>query len=310
MIKIWKHNAGSLHQTAILERNCWLQVTDPGELEIDSLVREYGIERDVILDVLDTDERSRFEKSHNFTLIIYRIPLKGDDAVPYRTVPIGIILIDGLIITIGAKEPEVFERMQSRPAEGYSLDDPGSFVRRVMTHTAADYLRFLKEINRKTTCIEQDLQKSIRNHELIQLLDMEKALVFFTTSLKSNELVIEKMRKGVWKNLAGDEADIMEDIVTENQQAIEMASIYSNILSGMMDAFASVISNNLNSVMKRLTMISIALMIPTLFASLYGMNLAHLPFSASRFAFPAIAFISVVAAILGTWIFSRIGKLK
>ena len=311
MITIWKQKDNQLHRSAILERACWLQVTSPSDLEVDSLGREYGIDAETILDILDIDERSRYESFPEYRLIIYRVPLKSSESqIPYRTIPLGIVLVDGLIITVCSEEPVFIERVHHQSAERYCLARPNSFVHHLMARAAAEYLRFLKDINRKTSGVEKDLQKSIRNNELIRLLDMEKALVHFTTSLKSNELVIDKMCKGAWKGLAEGEMDVLDDVITENRQAIEMANIYSNILSGMMDAFASVISNNLNTVMKRLTSISIALMIPTLFASLYGMNLSHLPFSRSPFAFLGIASISVVAAVLGSWLFTRAGKLR
>ena len=315
MIKIWKQNGNSLCRSAILERDCWLQVTAPTPLEKESLTREYGIEEETIKDILDIDERSRFEREdaegRGYLLIIYRVPFcSGDAPVPYYTVPMGIILVDGLTITVCAEEPGFIRALQSKTPRDFHLDKPFSFVLQLIRSAAVTYLSFLKEINRKTGGVEQDLQKSIKNTELIRLLNMEKSLVYFTTSLKSNALVIDKMRKGVWNGLDNDAEDLLEDVITENLQAIEMANIYSNILSGMMDAFASVISNNLNTVMKRLTMISIALMIPTLFASLYGMNLVHLPFSGSPFAFIGIAGVSVVSAVLGSLFFLRTGRIK
>jgi magnesium transporter len=166
------------------------------------------------------------------------------------------------------------------------------------------FLRYLKDINRKTAIVEKDLQQSVKNNELIQLLTLEKCLVYFTTSLKSNELLMTKMSKPQVMRFKETEMDFLEDCLTENEQAIEMANVYSNILSGMMDAFASVISNNLNVVMKRLTTISLILMIPTLIASLYGMNV-HLPFMASRFAFAGIMGSSIILSVVIAFIFRK-----
>lgn len=298
-------------QSAILERGSWLQVVDPTPLEITSLEREYGVEPETIHDILDVDERSRSEREESHSIIIYRVPTYSADArVRYHTIPIGIILVEGLTITVSGGEPEFIKRIQERPIRGFHLADQVSFVLHMFQQAAATYLRYLKEINRKSSVVERDLQRSIRNTELVNLLDMEKSLVYFTTSLKTNELLIDKLRKTWWKVLGEAEGDLLEDVITENRQAIEMTNIYSNILSGMMDAFASVISNNLNTVMKRLTMISIALMIPTLFASLYGMNLSHLPFSRSPIAFVGIVAISVVASILGTVFFAKSGRFR
>ena len=311
MIKIWKQRELAIAESAILERGSWLQVVDPTPLEIASLEREYGILPDLIHDILDIDERSRSERETEHSLIIYRVPTFAPQArVPYHTIPIGIILAEDLTITISAVEPEFLKRIQEKPVRGFNLYDQVSFVLHLFQQAAAMYLRYLKEINRKSSEVERDLHRSIRNTELVTLLDMEKSLVYFTTSLKSNELLIDKLRKTWWKALGEAEEDLLEDVITENRQAIEMANIYSNILSGMMDAFASVISNNLNTVMKRLTMISISLMIPTLFASLYGMNLIHLPFSKSPIAFFGIIAVSVVSSIVGTLFFARSGKIK
>ena len=311
MIKIWKQNDVSIVQSAILERGSWLQVIDPTPLEIASLEREYGVYPVEIKDILDVVERSRSVREADHSLIIYRVPTHSAHArVQYHTIPIGIILVEGLTITISAGEPEFLKKIQGNPIRGFSLANQVSFVLHLFQQAAAMYLRYLKEINRKSSEVERDLQRSIRNNELVNLLDMEKSLVFFTTSLKSNELLIDKLRKTWWKALDETEVDLLEDVITENRQAIEMANIYSNILSGMMDAFASVISNNLNTVMKRLTMISIALMIPTLFASLYGMNLSHLPFSRSPLAFLGIVVVSVLASILGALFFAKSGRFK
>ena len=171
------------------------------------------------------------------------------------------------------------------------------------------YLKYLKETNRQSSAIEKDLQKSVRNNELIRLLTIEKSLVYFTTSLRANGLLIDKLQKRNVFRQTEDITDLLEDVITENQQAIEMANVYSNILSGMMDAFASVISNNLNVVMKRLTMISIILMIPTLFASIYGMNI-DLPWQNSPLAFTGIIGVSIVAAGLGILLFTRSSMME
>ena len=309
MIKIWKQNNDSITQSAILERDCWLQVTDPSQLEIESLEREYGIEPDVVHDILDADERSRTEREERYNLIIYRVPAQSmGKSVPYVTVPLGIILVKNLVITICSRELELINSITDGKKNRIDLSNQKIVVLRLFQQTAAIYHRYLKEINRRTTGIEQDLQRSIKNIELIGLLDIEKSLVYFTTSLRSDELVVDKLTKMFLRDLKETELDLLEDVVTENKQAIEMANIYSNILSGMMDAFASVISNNLNTVLKRLTMISIVLMIPTLLASLYGMNLVHLPFSKSPLSFVGIIGVSFVIAVLATLVFARMSS--
>ena len=306
MISIWKENgSGGLVQTAILEHTCWIQVVAPSAMEIETLHREYHIHPDIISDILDIDERSRCEREEDYTLIIARVPVPAPDkAVPYHTIPLGIILVRDLIITIALADTELLKELSENRVKNVSLAAPKTFVLRLMQRSTMHYLRYLKEINRKTAAIEEDLHRSIKNVELVRLLAMEKSLVYFTTSIRSNDLLLEKLNKTVLTGLTEMQADLFEDVTIENRQALEMAHIYSNILSGMMDAFASVISNNLNVVMKRLTMISIILMIPTLFASLYGMNVG-LPLQSSPWAFWAIVGASGVVSALGMLVFLR-----
>ena len=236
-----------------------------------------------------------------------RIPVyEAEKEVPYFTVPLGIIILKDLIITVCMKDNPIIQDLMENRIRNFELYNKKMFILHVLLRSANYYLRFLKEINRQTNMIERDLQKSVKNNELIRLLEIEKSLVFFTTSIRSNELLMAKLQKTNFFDLAlsESESDLLEDVLTENKQAIEMANIYSNILSGMMDAFALVISNNLNVVMKRLTSISIILMIPTLLASLYGMNV-DLPFQGSPFAFLGIAFASIILSVSGVIFFMR-----
>lgn len=305
MIRIWKQRETGVVQSAILEKNCWIEVTKPDSLEIETLEREYGIERDFINDVLDIDERPRSEREEGAELIIFRIPVYDPEReVPYFTVPLGVVLARELIITICSMETDLVGDFRNNRVKNIAFYNFHHFLLQLFLRGIMYYLRYLKEINRQTSTIEKELQQSVRNTELIRLLTLEKSLVYFTTSLRANELLIQRLqRRNAFKENE-EITDLSEDVVTENRQAIEMANVYSNILSGMMDAFASVISNNLNVVMKRLTMISIILMIPTLFASLYGMNV-QLPWQGSRFAFIGIVGVSVIFAAIGTLLFMK-----
>ncbi|MDR2588873.1 MAG: magnesium transporter CorA family protein, partial [Spirochaetales bacterium] len=217
---------------------------------------------------------------------------------------VGIIFFNSMVITVCLRENEIISDMLSGRGRRFSTADCKTFLLAFFSRVSFYFLRHLKDINRRTALAERELQKSVKNTELIHLLTLEKSLVFFTTSLKSNEFLIDRICKSNILRLSGDEADLLDDVVTENRQAIEMANIYSNILSGMMDAFASVISNNLNVVMKHLTSISLILMLPTLIASIYGMNVA-LPFQDSPFAFLATLGVSAVFASVSILIFWR-----
>jgi magnesium transporter len=305
MISIWKQGEREIVRTAILEPDCWVHVSAPTPIEVQTLQREHGIPADVIQDILDPDERSRSERDNGYHLIILRIPAHDPQGeVPYYTLPLGIVLLPKLIITICARENELVEDISANRVRNLCLTDRLSFVLRLMLRATNSYLRYLKELNRKSAQIEHDLRVSVKNVELVYLLNLEKSLVYFTTSLKSNELLTDKLQKSLFVNLDEARSDLLEDVVTEGKQAIEMANIYSNILSGMMDAFASVISNNLNVVMKRLTAISLILMIPTLIASLYGMNVA-LPFQHSALAFLGIVAASVLLSVGSVFFFLR-----
>ena len=297
MITFWKRREDQIIKSALLEKSCWVEVTAPTPLETESLHAEHSIPPDLIQDILDADERPRLEREDSARIIILRVPVHrpGQD-VAHTTIPLGIVVLDELIVTVCAEECEVLNTLRTRYAKSLDVGEPRRFALKLFLHVATYYLRYLKEINKQTTVVEKELQRSIRNTELVRLLNLEKSLVFFTTSLKGNELLLQKLQKTFLAGSSEDEVDELEDVVTENRQAIEMANIYSNILSGMMDAFASVISNNLNVVMKRLTMISVVLMVPTLIASLYGMNLRVLPFAQSPWAFAGILGASALLA--------------
>jgi magnesium transporter len=310
VITIYKQTAKTITRTAILEKNSWLRVTAPTDIEIETLMREYGLPADTISDILDLDERPRYEREDGYQLIILRVPIYEEHAeVPYRTLPLGIVLLPDLIVTIGPRETDFLVPFFENRVRGLDLSDPTSFVLHLLHQAARSYLRHLKEINRQTGRIEKDLQRSIKNNELIGLLAMEKSLVYFTTSLKGNDMLIHKLQRAQLRQPTELQEDLCEEVITENRQAIEMADIYSNILSGLMDAYASVISNNLNVVMKRLTTISIVLMIPTLFASLYGMNV-RLPLQGSPLAFAGIVGVSVLGSLLGAMLLMRRRALR
>jgi magnesium transporter len=284
----------------------WINLTGPNLTELREIEEKYNILPDTLSDLLDTDELSRVEKEDNYILVIMRIPLhKPEGEIPYTTIPLGILFTGSTVITISTAENEIIKDFCENKVRGFTLVSRSSFLLHLFVRTATYYLRYLKEINRHTASIQKELQRSVENRELIELLSYEKALVFFTTALKSNELLIDKIHRPLFFSFSEDEQDLYEDCVTETRQAIEMSNIYSNILSGMMDAFASVISNNLNVVMKRLTVINLILMVPTLIASIFGMNV-ELPLQHLSWAFLAVIGLSAGLSILGTLFLRRL----
>ncbi len=299
MTTIRKNDGARLVALEKAEKNCWIDVCDPTREELARFEAEYRINPEHLQDILDVDEQARIEKEDEYTLLIVRLPVyDARFEVTFYTVPCGIFLFADRVVTICQTDCEALEEFRSGKARGLDVRNKSAFVLHLFGRAAIVYLRYLKDINRRTAVIERELQRSVKNHELTQLLAFEKSLVFFTTSLKSNEIVLEKLQATKTIRFKEDETELLEDVLTDNKQAIEMANIYSDILSGMMDAFASVISNNLNMQMKRLTIISIALMIPTLIVSMFGMNV-KVPFESHPEAFFIIAGLCAAAGVFG-----------
>lgn len=306
MLKIYKSFAGYIGIPEA-EKGCWVNVSQPSTEEINRLKNEFKIPNDIIRDILDIDERPRIEFDDEWSLVIIRIPVTGaGNGLLFHTVPLGIFMTADTSITLCSTYNEVLPIEQpSLYREQYQqVNDAFNFILKLFLRSATVYSNYLKQINQQTSNIEQDLEKSIRNRELNRLLKMEKCLVFFITSLKSNELVLSKLRYSKRNSLSELNEDLLEDAIIENKQALEMAKIYSDIQAGMMDAFASVISNNLNVVMKQLTSISIILIIPTLVASVYGMNVPN-SLENSKWAFPGIIAFSILMSFAGVLTFRK-----
>ncbi|NOY09715.1 MAG: magnesium transporter CorA family protein [Spirochaetes bacterium] len=306
MIRIYRKNKETLEQLNNIDKDCWINLVNPQKEELEELSKSLNIPHDFLTDPLDPDERSRIETDEGSTLIILRVPqFQGTDAeISFVTLPVGIIIKDDSLITLYPRENEIIEDFIKGKVKSFSTSNKNRFILQIFLRTAIIYLKHLKEINKRTNGIEKELHKSMKNEELIKLLNMEKSLVYFTTSLRSNEIMMERLLKIKILKMKPDDIDFLEDAIVENKQAIEMANIYSNILSGMMDAFASVISNNLNVVMKYLTAITIILMLPTLVASFYGMNV-NLPLEKSPYAFLFTIGISLILSITGVIIFIK-----
>ena len=306
IISIYKTTEEGLVKKETYESECWIHVVNPDQKEIEELVSWFNIPSDFLTDPLDVDERARVEREEGSTLVLLRTPRReGPQAdIPFTTLPVGIILTHNIVITISVLDVDVIAEFLSGRVKNFSTVNRTRFVLLLFIRTALMFLRYLKDINRMSGNVERELHKALKNEQLIKLLNLEKSLVFFITSLRSNALMVEKFNSMGWIEMDEEDRDIFEEVVIENKQAIEMANIYSSILSGMMDAFASVISNNLNVVMKLLTTVTIILMIPTLVASIYGMNL-DLPFQHSPYAFWITMGITAVLSVIGIGIFWR-----
>ena len=249
---------------------------------------------------LDYEEQARIDVEDDMTLFVVDVPIIEDDSdgKSYSTMPLGMIVVrDEFFITVSLRKNRIIDSFEKWRVKGMFTYKKTRFLIQILYLNASYYLNDLKKINRQTERTVQALQKSMRNKELIQLLNVEKSLVYITTSLKANELVMEKTARGKILKSYEEDDDILEDAIIENRQAIEMGKIYSDILSGTMDAYASVISNNLNVVMKLLASITIVLSLPTLIASIWGMNVP-LPFSNDIHGFAIVTGISILISII------------
>ena len=299
---IHKTVEGRMTALDTIKEGCWINLTDPNEEELRAVSETLNVEPDFLRAALDEEETSRIDTEEGQTLIIIDTPVveKSDSAVVYSTLPLGIIVTQSSIITVSLRDSLVIRDFEDGLVKGVSTNEKTSFILHILLRVAKRYLQYLKQIDKIYNHMERQLYKTQRNKELIQLMDLEKSLVYFNTSLKANEVTLEKILRGRIVTLYEEDQDLLEDVLIEIRQAIEMANIYSSIISGMMDAFASVISNNLNVIMKVLTSITILLTIPNIVFSFYGMNVAGLPLD-HFWWFPltiSVGLIAVIAIIL------------
>ena len=305
MIRYYHKENNRLEELNTMQPGCWINIAPPFNIvELESLAELLDIDIDYLTDPLDIDERSRFESSDDIKLIVVNTPVLNDNTTEertlYITVPIGIVLMPEHIITISSYENSVLQSFTDTKVRGFNPKDRTLFLLQMLEQNVYAYLRCLKDINVRRNVIEQEVYESSKNSDLKKLLNLEKSLVYFVTELTTISQIMLKMQRTDFLGIKQDEEkmDLLEDIIIDNSQAQEMANIYSNILGGTMEALASMISNNLNEVMKRLTVITIVLMVPTLVASFYGMNV-HLPGMDSPYAFfYLLGIASVISTVL------------
>lgn len=309
MVKIFKTAESGVLQIENFEPGCWVAMTNPTAEELHEVATRYDIDATDMRAPLDEEERSRIDVEDNYTLILVDIPTieERNEKDWYGTIPLSIVLCDDTIITVCLEDTPVLTAFMDGRVRNFYTHMKTRFIFQILYRNATLYLNYLRIIDRRSDSIEQKLHEATRNKELIELLELEKSLVFFTTSLKANEIVLEKLLKFSAIKKYPEDEDLIEDVIVENKQAIEMANIYSGILNGTMDTFASVISNNQNSVMKFLTTITIVLSIPTMIASFYGMNVKSfsMPFADSEWGFPIVIGISLIISLIIAFIFRK-----
>ncbi len=274
--------------------DCWVHVVAPTAEELKQLAG-CGLPPDYLSHVLDLDERPRAERAEQSALIVLRFPVAeaAPADLPYTTIPLTIIITPTLLVTISPRQTGFLQKFADGHVQGLSTVKKTRFVLHLFWQIANAYLQDLRAINVSVDALEDKLQRSLRNQEVLGLLRYQKSLVYFTTALRGNEMVLERLQKGRLIQLYEADDDLLEDVLVEVRQAIEMTAISENILSQMMDAFASIISNNLNVVMKVLTSVTIIISLPSLVASLYGMNV---PLPGAE---QPLAFLGVLGAAAG-----------
>ncbi len=303
MVNIYYTNTDN-NKTEILKeykKGSWINMVSPSEEEIEDVCKNLNIQDDFIRYSLDAEEKARIDIEDDGTMLfIVDIPIieKENDSEIYTTMPIGMIVVrDDYFITVSLKNNSIIKELKNKINKSIVTYKKSRLIFQILYQNAATFLNLLKKINKETEIAENVLKNSMKNKELLKLLSLEKSLVYFTTSLKANEVVMEKTLRGKIIKLYEEDEDILEDAIIENKQAIEMSKIYSDILNGTMDAYASIISNNLNGVMKFLTSITIILSIPTMVASFWGMNV-RVPMQDNIFGFFIITIVSILTAIV------------
>lgn len=311
MIRYYAKVNGQLGEMESAQASSWVNISPPFDTsELEAVANEFEVPLDFLTDSLDIDERSRYEREDDVRLIVVNTPILNDlqetNAAVYITIPIGIILTPDHIITITSHYNPVLQLFLDNKVKNFHPGNQGLFVLQILEQNVYRYLNCLKKLNTRRNIIEQELYDSGSNKELVELLGIEKSLVYFVNSLSTNELLKLKMKRSDFLKIEHneDQKDLFEDIIIDNSQALEMANVYTNILNGTMDAYGSIISNNLNITIRRLTLITIVLMVPTLVASFYGMNI-KMPYENHPSAFTYIVAVSAILSLALVIYFQR-----
>jgi len=295
---------GHLQAIGHVQKDCWIDMVAPTAAEIGIVSDSLNIPRDFITDALDNYERARIEREGGALLIIVDFPMMARDEIngeTFETMPMGIIITEQHFITVCLHKNPILGMFIANQVKGFFTFKKSRFALQILQHIAFRYLRDLKQLNKKTEAAEKILHESVKNKHLFEMMNIEKSLVYIVTSLKSNRVVVEKIMRQKLLKMYEDDEDLLEDVIIETSQALEMAEVHSNVLSGCMDAYASIIANNMNDVMKFLTLFTILLTVPTLVFSFYGMNV-ELPYGAGPFAWVTTLALSILLGIILSWI--------
>jgi magnesium transporter len=308
LIQYFNHTENQVVETDKVTEGAWVNILPPlKQEEFKNLAEELDIPLDFLTDSLDIDERSRFEAEDDVKLIVLKAPTENnsfnDSDAYYITIPICIILTPHQIVTVNSFENTAIKRFLNT-FKNRSADHKNMMALKIFEKVVQTYLGFLKEINQKRNLVEKALYDSNRNEQLLQMMRIQKSLVYLVTALRSNELLFLKLQRTNFLNLNEDELGFLEDLIVDNSQALETANVYTNILSSTLDAFASIIANNQNDVLRRLAIITIMLNVPVLIASIWGMNV-DVPGKDTRWAFYVPIGISLLISVAIAWFYLK-----
>lgn len=309
MLKIFAAEDNRIDELDRIQPGSWVALTNPSQDELDRVKAVTKIDMDALKAALDEEERSRIEAEDEYQMVIADIPVieEDEDTVSYFTIPMSVIITENYVVTVCLRETPILTSFMHGRVKNFYTRMKTRFIFQILYRNASLFLQYLRSIERRSEIIEKKLGENATNDEIIQLLELEKSLLYFTTSLKSNEIVLEKLLKTDAIKKYPEDTDLLEDVIIENKQAIEMAGIYTGILSDTRDAFASVSSNNLNNVMRFLAVVTIVMSIPTMIFSAYGMNLNQngMPFADSPWGFAIIIGLCIVVSIGIALLFSK-----
>lgn len=282
------------------EDGAWIRMTAPTETELAEIASTCCLPPEFLRAALDEEERPRIDAEDGVVLVVLDVPIVSEmeGIRTLTTLPLGIIISEKLIVTVCSRQTPILDDFMTGKVRHFHTAKKTRFLFQIFHRNASSYLNHLRQIEKAISRIEVELHRSMKNEELFQMMELEKSLIYFSTSLKSNEAVLERILRTKPLKMYEDDAEFLEDVIIENKQAMEMSQIYLHILNGMTGAFATIISNNLNIVMKFLASITIIIAIPTMIASFYGMNVKDLPLSQTPLAFETIFMFSVMISVL------------
>ncbi len=307
MVKMLKTNEAikKLEEVENVEKGVWINLCEPTKEEIDFVISKTGVDRTLIEYALDIDERSHIDTEDGQVLISINVPVleKTQRRKTYTTVPLGMIVVDDdYFITISAEKLDILDKVTTEKLilGEFSTYKKSRIIFQILYKASEDYISYLDLVNKDIEKFEEKLERTMKNKELLHLISFQKTMIYFDTALKSNQTVMERLKRGRIIKLYEEDQDILEDAAIENRQAMEMVKTYSEILNGIIDVFGTMISNNLNTVMKFLTSITIILAVPTLIASILGMNVVF-PFTTTTEGFYMVMIFSFIVTVISAW---------